>query len=160
MAEAAATELGAAVLAWDWVMAGLTPFAPVQEALASMDRQAYAHVGWSMLCNLAVAQVRNGRSVVLDGVARDHQIRTVRALARDHAARCVVVLTRCADADLHRSRIEGRTRAIPGWHELAWADVRRSRGGWSDPLDVDLVLEGEAPVDTNRAAVARATSSP
>jgi len=38
LAEIAANHLGTAILAWDWVMAGLTEFDEVQRAFDPMDR--------------------------------------------------------------------------------------------------------------------------
>jgi predicted kinase len=64
LAEVAAEYLSAAVLAWDWAMAALTEFAEIQAALRSLDHPTHRRVGWSILRNLAVAQLREGRSVV------------------------------------------------------------------------------------------------
>ena len=154
VAAAAAEHLGAPVLAWDWAMAGLTPFDLVQEALRGLDPRTYADVGWSVLLNLGVAQIRQGRSAVLDGVARQRQIEAARAVAAREGARLVVVLVRCPDEAVHRQRIEGRRRDIPGWHELAWADVARSRSRWVDPEGVDLELDSTRSLDETRVALA------
>ena len=32
-------------------------------------------------------------------------------------------MTSCRDAELHRARVEGRQRQIPGWYELDWDHV-------------------------------------
>jgi len=131
LAEAAARTLGAPVLAWDWVMAGMTRFDGVQAALREMDHLAHRSVGWSILWNLAVAQLRHGRSVVLDGTARDPEVDGTRRTAADTGARGVVAVTSCRDRAVHRARIEGRSRGIPGWHELAGTTWRGSWGGGS-----------------------------
>jgi predicted kinase len=65
LAEAAAQSLGASVLAWDWAMAALTQFEPIQVALRGLDPVVHRHVGWSILRHLAIAQLRQGRGVVL-----------------------------------------------------------------------------------------------
>ncbi len=62
-------------------MAGLTPFATIQKTLSVLDPVDHRKVGWSIMRNLAVAQLRDGRSVVLDGVARDDEIATTRGTA-------------------------------------------------------------------------------
>jgi predicted kinase len=62
--------LGACVLAWDWAMAPLRQFPTVRDAVEALPFEEYRRVGWSILWNLATAQLRDGRSVVLDGVAR------------------------------------------------------------------------------------------
>jgi hypothetical protein len=39
----------------------------------------------------------------------------------------------CSDQAVHRSRIEGRVRGIPGWHEVGWDHVERMRAETSSP---------------------------
>ena len=152
LAEAAARTLRAPVLAWDWVMAGLTGFDGVQEALRAMDRPAHRSVGWSILWNLAVAQLRQGRSVVLDGCAREPEVDGTRRTAADTGARCVVAVTSCRDAGVHRSRVEGRVRGIPGWHELDWDHVSGFVARWEPPAG-DLCLDAVDPLGDNVGAL-------
>jgi predicted kinase len=149
LASAAATMLAAPVLGWDWVMAGLTPFEGVQQALAGLDHVGHRRVGWSILWNLAEAQARDGRSSVLDGCARQVEVDETRARAEVAAARCAVVTTRCTDAALHRRRIEARTRAIPGWYELDWDHVAGFLGRWAEPTGADLRLDAADPLSDN-----------
>jgi len=65
----------------------------------------------------------------------------------------VVALLRCDDEALQRARVEGRARAIPGWHELKWEDVARTRRRWTEPSDVDLILDSTDTVDALVSAV-------
>ena len=67
LAERAATACPSA--GWDWVMAAMTEFDVVQAALRDMSHADHRRVGWSVMWNLATAQLRRGASVVLDGVA-------------------------------------------------------------------------------------------
>jgi predicted kinase len=143
---------GAAVLAFDWAMAGMRWCPPVQDALGSLDRRAYAGVGWGILGNLAEAQLRAGRSVVLDGVARDHHVEALRAVADRTGARLVVVVLHCSDLAGHRSRIEGRHRNIPGWYELTWENVQRSVASWDPPSGADLVVDTAGDPDPHEIA--------
>lgn len=151
LAESAAAHLGAAVLGWDWAMAALTGFPGVQAALRDGSADDHRRVGWSILWNLATAQLRGGRSVVLDGVARDVHVAGTRAVADAAGARCVVVTTACSDPGLHRSRVEGRSRAIPGWHELDWDHVSAVLAGWRPPGHADLTLDAAGPLSGNVA---------
>jgi predicted kinase len=153
LAETAAAELDAAVLAWDWTMAGLRQVEPVWSGFQALDRVSYLQVGWSVLWNLGVAQLRAGRSVVLDGLARASEVAVTRARAADAGARCVVVVTACTDSKVHRARVEGRRRAIPGWHELEWDSVVRTSARWQPPTDADLVLDAAADLSSNQAAL-------
>ena len=151
MADVAAAELGAPVLGHDWAMSGLRPYPELQEALDAMGLRGHRGVGWSILWALARSQLRRGRPVVLDGVARAPEVAGCRALAREEGAPSVVVMTACSDAELHRSRIEGRQRGIPGWYELDWDHVARARGAWEALDDVDVVLDATSSVAQNTA---------
>ena len=132
VAELAAGLLGAPVLAHDWAMSGLRPFPQVQATLDAMEPPGHGPVGWSLLRALAQSQLRRGSSVVLDGVARAPQVEALRSLATESGARFTVIMTECSDAELHRSRVDGRQRDIPGWYELDWSHVERARKRW-DP---------------------------
>jgi hypothetical protein len=149
MAAEAARTLGAPVLGHDWVMSGLRPYPELQETLDSMGLRGHRGVGWSLLWALARAQLRLGTAVVLDGVARAPEVEGTRQLAREEGAASLVVMTSCADAALHRSRVEGRRRQIPDWYELDWTHVARARDSWEPPDDVDLVLEAGDSLERN-----------
>jgi hypothetical protein len=150
VAEAVADRIGAPVLAHDWAMSALRPYPEVQSAL---DRMPMGHrvVGWSTLHALARSQLRAGRSVILDGVARADELRTCREIARDEDASMVVIATQCSDPSVHRSRVEGRERLIPNWHELDWVRVERSRATWESPDDADLSLDAATDWNDNLA---------
>jgi predicted kinase len=149
VAEAVAGLLDAAVLAHDWAMSALRPFPEIQQALAAMEPSGHRVVGWSIVHALARAQLRQGRSVVLDGVARAPELALCGQTAREESARMVVVMTRCADAAVHRSRIEGRAREIPNWYELDWGRVQTTLAGWEPLEGVDLTLEATDPWEHN-----------
>ncbi len=140
VAAAVAKELDCAVLGHDWAMSGLRPYPELQSALG---RIVHGHrvVGWSILAALARAELRAGRSVVLDGVARAPEVRRCRDCAAGESARSVVVVTSCSDPTVHRRRVEGRRRDIPDWHELEWAHVERSVATWEQPTDADLAID-------------------
>ena len=71
--------------------------------------------------------LRRGSSCVLDLVARHEPLHEWRQLAGDYAATLAVVECICSDIDVHRSRVDGRQRQIPGWYELDWDHVERGR---------------------------------
>lgn len=130
-------------------MGALTGFAAIQSVLRQMSHEEHRRVGWSVLWNLATAQLRANRSVVLDGVARDVEVAGTREVARASDAGAVVVVTSCSEVGLHRQRIEGRTRDIPGWHELDWDHVDGFLARWQPPATVDLELDAAAPFEDN-----------
>jgi hypothetical protein len=158
LADVAAAELGAPLLGHDWAMSGLRPFPELQEALDAMGLRGHRGVGWSILWALARSQLRRGQRVVLDGVARAPEVAGCRAVAREEGAASLVVMTQCSDPELHRSRIEGRRRGIPGWYELDWDHVARARADWEALDDVDLVLDAAATVGQNAASLRQALS--
>lgn len=149
LADVAASRLDAAVLGWDWAMAALTGFDDIQRTLSSMDRDRYRRIGWAILGNLATAQLRHSRSAVLDGVARTAEVEVVRRLAEESGTTSLVVATHCSDRQLHRTRVEGRARNIPGWHELEWSHVEAVLGGWVEPDGVDLRLDATRSLTDN-----------
>jgi predicted kinase len=148
IADRAGAHLGAAVLAHDWAMSGLRPYPELQRALDAID---YGHrrVGWSILGALARSEVRRRRDVVLDGVARAPEVASCRRLAAEEGARFILVVAECPDATVHRSRVEGRRRAIPDWYELDWDHVQHARDTWAPIADADLVLDARNPVSEN-----------
>jgi predicted kinase len=159
MADVAAAELGAPVFGHDWAMSGLRPYPEIQEALDAMGLKGHRGVGWSILWALARSQLRRGLAVVLDGVARAPEVEGTRALAREEGVPSLVVLTECSDAELHRSRIEGRQRGIPGWYELDWDHVARARGEWEELDDINVVLGETATIAQNAASLRSALSA-
>lgn len=90
----------------------------------------------------------------LDGVARQAEVSESRRLATEVQARSVVVTTSCEDTEVHRQRVEGRSRDIPGWHELDWDDVSRSLASWDPPAGADLHLDAMDPLEDNLALLA------
>jgi predicted kinase len=154
VAEHAAALLGAPVLGHDWAMSGLRPFGAIQNALDCMTPPGHQHVGWSILCALARAQIRRGSSVVLDGVARAPSVDECREVATEEGARFLTVLTECADPVIHRSRIETRQRSIPNWYELDWDRVQRSRANWDPPHPVGLTLQATDSIAGNSELLA------
>jgi hypothetical protein len=159
MADVAAAELGAPVLGHDWAMSGLRPYPEIQEALDAMGLRGHRGVGWSILWALARSQLRRGLPVVLDGVARAPEVAGTRALSREEGVPSFVVLTECSDAELHRSRIEGRQRRIPAWYELDWDHVARARGEWEALDDIDVVLRAKATIAQNAASLRSALAA-
>lgn len=103
-----------------------------------------------LLTTLAGAQLEQGQSAILDTVARVAESRaTWNALAASHGAPFVLVECTCGDDDLHRSRLDGRMRGIPGWYEVSWADVARAKRNWVPWTEERLVLDAMDPPSDN-----------
>jgi hypothetical protein len=70
-------------------------------------------------------------------------------LADQYEARLLLVECVCSDEGEHRRRLEGRSRGIPGWHEVGWGHVERMRAEYP-PLTVPhLTLDAMDPLDVN-----------
>lgn len=106
-----------------------------------------------LLTTLAGEQLRRGQSAILDTVARRADSRAAwQATAEEFDAAFRLIECVCRDHDLHRRRLEGRIRGIPGWYEVSWEDVERTRGRaepWPEP---HLVLDAVEPLADNLAA--------
>jgi predicted kinase len=75
--------------------------------------------GYELLTVLAERQLILGQSAILDSVAASQSIRrTWSRLAGRYEADFRVIECICSDEALHRSRLKGRKRNIPGWHAL------------------------------------------
>jgi predicted kinase len=110
-------------------------------------------VAEDLLGTLAHEQLRSSQSAILDTVAGRGTSRDGwRSIAHECGGAFKPIECICSDEELHRSRIEGRVRGIPGWYELTWDDVERSRSRF-EPWDGDrLVLDTARPLDDNVAA--------
>ena len=99
---------------------------------------------------LAERQLSLNQSVILDCVAATESIRVLwHGLANQYGGDWRVVECICSDESLHRERLEGRQRKIPGWHELQWSEVgevKLSYSLWDEPR---LVLDAVNSFERN-----------
>ena len=143
LAEALAQQLQIPVFAKDWLEAPLL-------RTGLVERSQLGRVGYELLISLIRRQLQFGQSAILDSVAGRVEIRDAwRELAAEFDACWIVIECVCSDEGIHRDRLVGRDRGIPGWYELEWADVERSRG-YFVPWDEDrLVVDSVRPIDEN-----------
>jgi predicted kinase len=148
LAAALGRELDAPVFAKDVVEASLW------RSGVTADHGSW-QVAEDLLTTLARAQVEAGASAVLDTVARVRASRdTWRGVAASQDATFLLVECICSDERLHRERLDGRTRGIPGWYELDWSDVEAAKARWEPWTDDRLVLDAVDPPASNlRAAL-------
>jgi predicted kinase len=131
------------VFALDWLLGSLTPF-------QILNRENAAALGDALLSTLAERQLMLGQSVILDSPAAQTHIRQHwHLLADQYHARFCGIETICSDRHLHRSRVDGRTRGIAGWHELTWEHVERMRTRYESWDDDHLTLDAINPLATN-----------
>ena len=150
LADETARTLGVPAFSGDWLLGALRPAAG---ALANLDRADYLRLYRSLLTSLVHRQLLLGQSALVDCVVDDEAVAGWRSLAGDFGATVAVVECVCSDESLHRRRVEGRVRGIPGWHEIDWAHVERMRAE-TRPLTVQrLVVDAVEPLAGNLAAV-------
>jgi predicted kinase len=111
-------------------------------------------VGAELLTTLAYRELSAGRSAILDTTSEDPAVRARwTSLADAAGAAFVPVVCACADEALHRERVEGRVRGIPGWADAGdWANASARQAAfppWPDALSVDTAR----PLDDCVAAV-------
>lgn len=146
LAEALGKQLCIPVFAKDWLEATL-----LRNGLApSPDGQSLAFTSYELMTVLAERQLMLEQSVILDSVAgiRSIQSAWTQLAERYGASPCVIECT-CADEDIHRSRLRGRQRHIPGWHELEWSEVERVRQYYSPWEGKRLMLDMTDPLPEN-----------
>jgi predicted kinase len=144
-AEALARAHRVPAFATDWLLGSLVPHGVLRglpyEQLLALDR--------GLLETLVRRQLMLGQSAITDGLMDDDEARARAEWIGKEGGRLVVVECVCSDAALHRSRIEGRQRRIPGWHEVDWTHVERMRDRFR-PLTVErLILDAVHPLEDN-----------
>ena len=155
LADTIGRDLMAPVISWDWLMAGITPFADLQRALEQMERDTQRDVGYSLMSQMVEKQLRNEQPVILDCVVRMRAVERWSDIAKAHGVPFRVVECVCSDVVIHKSRVVGRIRAIPGWNELDWKFVEMSRTAY-EPLAVEkIVVDAVDPLAENLARVRR-----
>ena len=139
LAESLARHLRAPVFSADWVIGALVPFQVLD------DDNAWHVVDTSVIALLA-RQVQVGVDVVLDVSGHTRQERErLRTLTERLGGAFVGVECVCSDEELHRERVEGRNRGIPGWHAtVPWEHVQRMRGLWEEWTEDHLVVDSAA----------------
>lgn len=156
LADSLARRLRAAVFSTDWQLGALTPFG----LLRPDNTTAVADV---QLVSAAARQLQLGLPVVVDATGHLRQTRDRwRTLTENLGGDFVGVECVCTDDQLLRARVEGRSRAIPGWHStVEWEHVLRMRGLWEPWTEPHLVIDSatDSPETAVRRTLAYASST-
>jgi predicted kinase len=120
LAEALGKSLGIPVFTRDWLEATLWKHG----LKAAANNRSLGFISYELMMVLAERQFMLDQSVILDSVAGLRAIRVAWSeLAERYGADRRVIECICSDEAVHRSRLAGRKRNIPGWHELEWSEV-------------------------------------
>ncbi|MBM7864873.1 P-loop nucleotide/nucleoside kinase family protein [Lentzea nigeriaca] len=136
LAESLARHLKSPIVSMDWLLGTMTPFRELS------DETATALVDLNVVASIA-RHVQLGIDVVVDVAGHTREARArLREVTERLGGVFVGVECVCSDERLHRERVEGRSRGIPGWHAtVPWAHVERMRGLWEPWEDDHLVLD-------------------
>ena len=146
LAEHVARTVRAPVFAGDWLMGALKP---AHAALGTLSRSEYAAAYFGLLRTLVTRQLMLGQSAVVDDVVSENEFVLLRETAGQFSASLLLIECICSDEVTHRARVEGRTRGIPGWHEVGWDHVERMRAELL-PMTADrLIVDAIEPVEDN-----------
>jgi predicted kinase len=143
LAEQVARSAGAPAFAADWLMAAIKP------ALARADRAGYLAARSGLLGTLVTRQLMLGQDAIVDALVSESEIGSWRETAARYPARWYLIECICSDEALHRARIEGRIRGIPGWHEVGWDFVERMRAEVPPLTAGRLTVDAAEPVAGN-----------
>ncbi len=145
LADLVARRIGAPCFAGDWLLGALAPHG----VLDDLDRSTLLAVHHGLLGRLAIRQLMLGQAAVVDGVVTDAVLAQWATDAAQWGAPVLVVECVCSDVELHRRRIEGRRREIPGWHEVGWDHVERMRAEFPPLRSRHLTADAVNPVEDN-----------
>lgn len=110
-------------------------------------------VAFELLGVMAAEQLAVGCGVILDTVGgRLSTRRTWKEIASDHGVPIVVIECTCSDDRVHRERLAGRRRGIPGWYEVMWDGVEAVRARYEAWDEERAVLDAVEPLQANIAA--------
>lgn len=112
---------------------------------------------------LADAQLSLGHSVIIDAVNPVEPARQMwRSLASRQQAPLYIIECVCEDQSIHRTRVEGRVRAIQGLDEISWEHVQRRRANYEAWQDRRLVLRTDlfGPDELIQRALAYVAEAP
>jgi predicted kinase len=112
-------------------------------------------IAYELLTALAESQLALSSSAILDCVSTTRRLREGwQELAARHGAVFRAIECVCSDEQVHRSRLAGRSRNIPGWYELSWEDVEQVRRDYEPWTTERLVLDAVGPpTESLRAAI-------
>ena len=104
---------------------------------------------YDLLGTLIRRQLMVEQSAIVDCLVNEEIAGRWERLAGEYGARLCIVECVCSAEDVHRERLEGRRRGIPGWHEVGWDHVLRMRSEYPRLEREHLVVDAMDPVAAN-----------
>ena len=150
LAESLGKRLATPVFAGDWLLGSMKP---AHEKIALLNPAAYDELYESVLASLLTRQLMLDQSGIADCVLADDAIQRLAAAASVNDATLSVIECVCSDVAVHRSRVNGRVRGIPGWHEIDWSHVEHMRSEVGSIRAERLVMDAVQPLKHNEDKV-------
>ncbi|MGZ0146989.1 AAA family ATPase [Kribbella sp. WER1] len=145
LAEALATETGVPAFAGDWLLGALAPHG----VLTGLERPTFLAMYYELLSTLLRRQLMLGQSAIVDCLVNAEIAARWEELAAGYDARLRIVECVCSAEEVHRQRLEGRRRGIPGWHEVGWDHVVRMRSEYPRLTGEKLVVDAVDSLGSN-----------
>lgn len=149
LSEEIARTLHIPVFSLDWILGAM-----LLSQLRVQQEGFYVTTAEALLTMLIQRQLMLGQSAILDTPANTvAQRKRWQDLAQSYNAAFCGIETICSDMELHRRRVEGRKRGIPGWHDtVSWNHVERMRSdreAWTDDEGEHLKIDAVHPLNEN-----------
>lgn len=145
MADLLAARMAAPSFDGDWLLGALAP----TEVLDDVPRRVVRQVYDALLSTLMTRQLMLGQSAVLACVVDDSTAELWARQVRAAGSRLSLVVCISSDEQTHRSRVEGRVRGIPGWHEIGWDHVQFMRAEYPPLTLPHLTLDAVDSIEHN-----------
>lgn len=145
LAEWLGKRTGIPVFAGDWLLGALKPHG----VLDGLTRPAFLAMYDDLLGTLIKRQLMFGQSAIVDCLIDDEVAERWQSTADHFGAQLFVIECVCTDESVHRRRLEGRTRGIPGWHEVGWDHVERMRLEYPALTYEHLTVDAMNPFEAN-----------
>lgn len=159
LSEEIARTLHIPVFSLDWILGAM-----LLSQLRVQQEGFYVTTAEALLTMLIQRQLMLGQSAILDTPANTAaQRKRWQDLAQSYNAEFYGIETICSDMELHRRRVEGRKRSIPGWHDtVSWSHVERMRyksDAWAADEGEHLMIDAVHPLNENVQAILKYVQS-
>ncbi|BCL40106.1 AAA family ATPase [Nostoc sp. MS1] len=149
LSEEIARTLHIPVFSLDWILGAM-----LLSQLRVQQEGFYIKTAEALLTMLIQRQLMLGQSAILDTPANTvAQRKHWQDLAQSYNAAFYGIETICSHMELHRRRVEGRKRGIPGWHDTVnWSHVEQMRlksEAWSADEGEHLTIDAVHPLNEN-----------
>jgi adenylate kinase family enzyme len=106
-------------------------------------------VGYELLSEIAKTELDHNRSVILDSVASSQRV--LEFWPHIITQKIYYIECICSDEELHKERVEGRSRNITGWYEITWNDILKIKKSYQPFSENRLIIDSANDLSKNVA---------